>query len=229
MIILPIPVEGKYIFAVEEALNYMISNDSFYYLDYMLFYNVPVRDAIRKDGLRAVADALLEYAHGNEQVKMKLYGIVSKYGDNMQLADFDIQILPVTVKMNFYGKTVTYKDIIDCTEITRRIGRWTSERERKNNALHVANIYEPYPCFDSYDYASETRSYDTHIIRDKKITEDDCLEIEKSGHGYHYNYASDYVPSKYLPLVYRNGDSRFVLVVTAKDNPQITVEELSKR
>jgi len=216
LIVLSIAVGNKYIFTIEEALAYMIGEDRVYYLEDMMFHNVPVRDAIRNNGLRTVADTLSEYAHGNEKVKARLDEIVRKYSEK-PMADFDIQVLPVSAELKFFGKTVTFDDIKDCIEIRRHIGSWISECERKNDALHVANIYAPYPCFDSYDYANETRCYDNYIIRNRKITEQDCMEIEASAHDCDYNYATDRLPCQYLPLIYHNGDSNFMLVVTEKE------------
>lgn len=40
MVVLPIPVEGNYLFTIEEALAYIASSDKFYLLDDMMVYNM---------------------------------------------------------------------------------------------------------------------------------------------------------------------------------------------
>lgn len=227
-VVVSLPIRSQTVFTVEQVLTYMTSNKRYYELDEMMFYNRPMRDVIREKGIGYVADKLLGIAPDDKDLTAEMEKIVRKF-EGMQLADFDIQILPITAPLCFYGQSITYRELMDCCEVTRRIGRWTSTRERKNEKLHVANVYEPYPCFDAEDYASETRDYDNLFISDSPFTEVDCLEIEKFPHAYNYRYIVESLPAKYLPAVYRDGDSRFMFVATTKKNPQITAKELAKK
>lgn len=227
MVILPIQDEArKYIYTIDEALTYMLENDRLYYLSDMVEYNVPIRDAIRSHGIRAVADKLLKFSPYDEKLKKSIEHVVYEFAD-CQLADFDIQVLPISANLHLYGEQVKFKQLCECIEMTRRVDMFTSECKRGNDTLNVALLYEPYPCFDSDDYASETRRYENYIIRNYMITEGYCIEIEKGEHLYNANFVVESLSLKYLPMIYHNGDSRFMLVATAKDNPQVTPEELS--
>lgn len=225
VVILPIPVKGNYLFTIEEALAYIVENDDFWLLGEMVFRNVPIRDAIRGNGIKAVADTLIEYAPDSEKMKSELDKFVSR---DMHVADFDIQVLPVTAELTFFGKQINYDQLWDCCEIVQRIGHEASDRERKDDTLYVANLYEPYPCFDEFDYACEKRNFENYVISDHKITEDDLLKMEDDSHGLNYCFAVDSISSEFLPIVSRDGDDRFMYVATSKDNPQITPEELAE-
>lgn len=89
--------------------------------------------------------------------------------------------------------------------------------QRRNDArpiagIHVARLYEPYPCFDSSDYAEETRYYSNYFFSDKPFT-DDCLnrlaEIKNKGN---YRLVSEETPECAAPAIYRNADSENVTV-----------------
>lgn len=227
-VVVSLPVRSQMVFTIEQALTYMTSNKRYYELDEMMFYNVPIRDAMREKGIGYVADKLLDIAPEDKNLLAEMEQIVRK-AEDLKLADFDIQILPVTAPLRFHGQCVTYRELMDCCEITRHVERWTSTRDRKSEKLHVANLYEPYPCFDSDDYANETRNYENFFISDQPFTEAECMEIEKLPHAYNYRYVVESLPAKYLPTVYRDGDSRFMLVATTKKNPQITAKELARQ
>lgn len=215
------------VFTIKQALTLMVSKKCYYSLEDMVLYNVPIRDVIRKRGMSYVAQRLLSFVPTDEQLTAEMERIERRMKD-MQLADFDIQLLPVSVPLFFFGKSVTLRDLKMCCEIARRVGRWTSTYERKNTSLHVADVFEPYPCFDAEDYGCESRDYDNYFVSDKPFTEADCLEIEKLPHAMDYRFVVDKLPAKYLPVVYRDGNSRLLYVATAKDNPQMTAAILAK-
>lgn len=224
MVVLPITGEGNYLFTVEETLAYIVEDDKYWLLGEMMFRNVSIRDAIRNNGIKVVADTLREYAPDSEKIK----GELDKYVDrDMRVADFDIQVLPITAELTFFGKRTNLEQLRKCIEIFRRIKHWTSDCEREDETLHVAEIFEPYPCFDEFDYACEKRRYENYVIRDHKITEEYLMKMEDS-HGYNYCFTVDSISSEFLPIVFHNGDDHFMYVGTSKDNPQITPEELAE-
>lgn len=225
IIVLPTTRKEKYLFTIEEALALIVEKHRYWMLYNMLYYNIPIRDAIRSKGIQTVIETLLDYAPNDDRLRQELDNIVSK---EIHVSDFDIQMLPITCKLNFFGHQTNLKQIAACVEIIRRIGRWTSLRERKDDTFHVAEVYEPYPCFDSFDYASENRDYENYFIRDRAMTEADCLEIENCFGRYCRFFASNDLPEKYLPVIYRDGDSGLMYVATAKNNPQLTPEELAR-
>lgn len=226
VVVLPINSKGKYLFTVEGALAYIVKEKCSWFVKNMMIYNVPIRDAIRNHGIRDVADMLKGYVPESEEMEKEL-DLIVKYG--IRLADFDIQVLPITAGLTFFGMRTNLKQLCRCTEIFRRIDQWSTERKHEDCALHVAELFEPYPCFDSFDCGNEDCNYVNYIIRDHKITEEYLMEIEDADKGFDCNFAVDSVPPEILPLVYRNGDDRFMYVATTKNNPQITPEELAKK
>lgn len=229
MVVLPVPVKGEYLFTIGEALTYIVNNDKYWLLHQMMIYNVSIRNAINNNGIRIVVDVLMGYVPDNANLKAEFDELVRKFGDT-RLADFDIQVLPVTAELCFFGKRIeNFDELMGYREIIRWRGDiYTSEYDVEGSKVHVAQIYEPYPCFDYHDRLTETRSYDNFIVRDHKITEDYCRKLEESDLGCNYCFVVESLPADFLPMLYRNGDDRFMYVATAKDNPQITPEELAK-
>lgn len=216
MVILPLRGEERYLLTVKEALDYIAESHLYYYLYDLVFRNVPIRDAIRSNGLRNVADKLLEYAVDDVRLKAEIGQIVEKHGDG-NVADFDIQVLPVDAKLNIRGMQLDYSQMVKHIEVAKRVGGGLSDTE-PDDTLHVAAVYDRYPCFDSYDYANENRCYVNLFVSDHLMTNGELLEIEKSPHLMDYNYVHDGMDSKWLPAVYYRGDGNFMVVATSKDN-----------
>lgn len=225
MVIIPTYRGENYLFTVKEALDYIVDNNHIYFLDDLIMHNIPIRDEIRQNGISKVATTLLQYTKKSKIFEARLENIVEHF-NNKQLADFDIQILPITAKLKLYGKLVNYEELTEHVEITKQIGGDFSEG--KENDMHVAVLYDRYPCFDSYDYANERRCYMNLFVSDHRFTKDDCEEIEKQPCMMDCCYVNEKLDAKYLPAIYRDGDSRFMYVATTKNNPQPTPEELAK-
>lgn len=215
--------EQQAVFTIEEALNKIIARENFYELKEMMFYNVPVRNAIREKGINYVAEKILSFVPANQGLATKMEEIVKNYAGE-ELGDLDIQMMPDTAPLCFFGKRVTYEELFECREVGIYARGEPFPIERKNEKLHVACIFEGYPCFDEHDYAYENRSYWNFFISDRPFTEQDCLEMSEMRRKYNACYVCESLPAKYLPAIYWVGDGNFILVATERGkSPKIPV------
>ncbi len=78
--------------------------------------------------------------------------------------------------------------------------------------VHVGEMWMPYPCFDSEDFANENRSYQNLIFRQRPITQDDMRNLsELPAKGNECRIAEN-VPVDMLPMVYYVGDGDTLLL-----------------
>ena len=86
-----------------------------------------------------------------------------------------------------------------------------SEPEKKGK-VHVGQLWMRYPCFDSSDYAYETRAYQNFILRDRPITSADIKKLNKLPWNGNAKRISESVPSDMLPMVYYIGDGDQMII-----------------
>lgn len=86
--------------------------------------------------------------------------------------------------------------------------------KRQIPGLHVLEIYQRYPCFDSSDYAYEDRFYRNFFFSKKPFTQEEInilAEMKRTGN---LEYINDYnMPEQALPSVYYVGDGNKMLLV----------------
>lgn len=88
------------------------------------------------------------------------------------------------------------------------------EPKRRVPGIHVALLYEPYPCFDSSDYATEDREYANYFISDKEFSDETIAKIAALPHKVNYRIVGEHTPAEYLPAVYHDGDDRHMTLAT---------------
>ncbi len=98
--------------------------------------------------------------------------------------------------------------------------RWDEDRvyprkEYKWNAsgLHVGELWESYPTFDSYD-ASDDRSYDNIIIRKRPISARDLKLLSEVKREMNACRVHENIPEELLPIIYHDGDNGYILVAS---------------
>lgn len=83
--------------------------------------------------------------------------------------------------------------------------------------LHVVKIYEPYPCFDSSDYAYENRDYNNYFFSTSPFSDEDIVWlIENIKPGINACLVHEEMPVRATPAIYFNGESSTMLLVTTK-------------
>ncbi|MDE5786059.1 MAG: hypothetical protein K2H98_05940 [Duncaniella sp.] len=92
---------------------------------------------------------------------------------------------------------------------------------KKITGIHVAEIYAPYPCFDSYDSIYENRKYRNYFFSREPFTETRLREIYNScTHKMDFRLVSEDMPASCTPAIYYKGEGDKMIV--AVDSNEIT-------
>ncbi len=112
----------------------------------------------------------------------------------------------------FYGLS----DIKRAVETYCRIERdsWDTEPKSPVDGIHVICVYEPYPCFDSEDYANEDRDYSNYFFSTRPFTKQQIDRLSKLTGRCNAQIVCDTMPEWAAPAVYYNGDGDKMIVAT---------------
>ena len=223
-----IPSYGRYEFSsLKEAVNYvkLLPGGLSVYLDDIVFYNIRFRDCLRENGLDGVIKMLTDEAPAITLDTKAIDSLKEKWTDRMgeHIADYDIQCLPKDSLILIGDYLFNGLDEIDahteiCGNPTNRYFKWFSREGYIHNptGLHVGNIWVSYPRFDSSDDC-DCRSYNNYLISKQPITESMMDQYwEKIPSNFNYCMVHEHIPEEFLPILYWDGNSRNVLLATAK-------------
>lgn len=107
------------------------------------------------------------------------------------------------------------QDIMEHVEISMAEGSCIGAHEckpAKRGEVHVGELWQRYPCFDSSDYLYEERSYRNYIFRRKSIEESDLKKLERLPWKGNNKRISPSVPKEMLPIVYYVGEGNTMIV-----------------
>lgn len=82
------------------------------------------------------------------------------------------------------------------------------------DGIYVLQMYEPYPCFDSDDFANEDRDYCNYFFSNKPFT---AQQIEQLAHikpNINSRIVNERTPEWAFPAVYYQGDGNIMIVAT---------------
>lgn len=212
---------------LKAAVNYvkqMRGGLSVYIVDIVL-YNIRFRDCLREEGIEGVVKKLIGEAPEIAYEYDALDCLKEKWRGRMKerIADYDIQCLPkddwILIEDCLFDGL---NDIDSQAEIygnpRHSFKKWhTREGYKRNPAgMHIGNIYENYPVFDSYDMG-DNRSYNNYVFSKQPLTEE-MMEEYCNKISSHFNscMVHEEIPESLLPVLYYNGDSDYVLLATAK-------------
>ena len=85
--------------------------------------------------------------------------------------------------------------------------------EKPVEGLHILKLYQPYPCFDSYDSLYETRKYSNFFFSNTPFSEERINEIVNTEKATNYRLVNEKMSPDFLPAVYFQGDSYYNLIV----------------
>lgn len=212
----------QYEFTVAEALRQIcrVEYDS-YKFDDMMLHNVVLRDAMRSFGVKAVVDHIREFAPANIELQKRFDFFIERHPDG-SIGNLDIQVYSIKEDVEILGHTfhglediMAYREMSLCERYMSK-SRASSVSPRKRGDIHVGEVWESYPCFDSSDYATETRSYQNYLIRRKSITNDDMQNVKNLPTSGCLEKINEQMPLNVLPIVYYSGDGGFMLVATPR-------------
>ena len=186
--------------SLQEAVDYILQmrGGLYVYIEEIVFYNARFRDCLREKGVDGVIERMREH-----------------------IADYDIQCLPKDSRICIEGCWFDgLEDIEAQAEMSgnprHTFSKWYARKEYKHNpmGLHIGNIWEGYPVFDSYD-SSDDRSYNNYMIFHQPFTEDlmeqYCKQIKVHSNAC---MVHEDIPPLLLPIIYYNGDSDWVLLAS---------------
>lgn len=208
---------GQYAFTLEAALRHMARHP--YLFDQMMCYNPPLRQLIRTAGVAKAVGLVATFAPDNDALHKAMTAFAQRNAD-MQLADYDIQVLPLRWALRFFG----HDGWQAAADKAKRVGHdheCYDLGEESAGPLHTGVLYEPYPCFDSYDTAAEDRRFCNYIIRQRPITPDDFRQLEAQQHEMNYCFVTEHLPSSLLPLVYHDTGQGFCLVAARQEDLEV--------
>lgn len=211
--------------SLQEAVDYIqqMRGGLYVYIEEIVFYNVRFRNCIREKGVDGVIEMLIEEApiialdfKGINHLKRVWHERMKEH-----IADYDIQCLPKDSRICIEGCWFDgLEDIEAQAEMSgnprHTFRKWYARKEYKHNpmGLHIGNIWEGYPVFDSYD-SSDDRSYNNYMISHQPFTEDlmeqYCKQIKVHSNAC---MVHEDIPPSLLPILYYNGDSDWVLLAS---------------
>ena len=133
------------------------------------------------------------------------------------MATIYIREISKTSKVEILGHVFNgLSDIKKAVETYCRIERnsWNIEPKFPVNGLHVVCIYEPYPCFDTEDYANEDRDYSNYFFSTKPFTKQQIDKLSKLPGRCNAQIVSGSMPEWTVPAVYYSGDGDKMVVAT---------------
>lgn len=213
--------------SLAEAVNYVrkMPGGLSVYIGDIVKYNIRFRDCLREKGIDGVIKMLIDEAPAVANEAKAIENMKWKWTDRMDehIADYDIQCLPKDSLILIEDYLFNGLDEIDAhSEMygnpTHRFSKWYSREGYIHNpaGLHVGNIWESYPTFDSFD-DSDNRSYNNYVISKEPLTEERmdeyCNRISAS---WNACMVHEYIPEELLPVLYWDGCSDNVLLATAK-------------
>lgn len=129
---------------------------------------------------------------------------------------------PFEVMGHWFKNLDDVKDNVDICYNTRRWVDYPHRIELTNplKDIHILELYEMYPCFDSYDYANETRFYRNFFFSREPFTDEDVDELSKISQKPGVCLVSEETPKWALPALYYKGEgSRMLLAILEEDLP----------
>ncbi len=212
---------------LQEAVDYVknMRGGLYVYIVDIVLYNIRFRDCLRANGVDAVIQMLIDEApiialdfKGIDHLKKMWHERLNEH-----VADYDIQCL---LKNNRICIDDCWFDGLDDVEAQVEMSgnprhtysKWYARQEYKQNpsGLHIGNIWESYPVFDSYD-ASDGRSYNNYVFSKQPLTEEMMeLYCKETDSNFNACMVNENIPAHLLPILYYNGDSDYVLLATAK-------------
>ena len=194
------------------------------FLDHIVQYNIRYRDSLRAGGIDNVIDMLIEECPSLISEEKEFSELRRWWKERMSehIADYDIQCYPVNTQLSFCGFSFDgIGEIESQVELSASDKyRWDDDRvypcknyTPNTHRLHVGELWESYPTFDSYD-ASDGRSYDNFIIRAYPITVADLRQLSEIKREMNACRVHEDIPENLLLIVYHDGDNEYMLVAT---------------
>ena len=213
--------------SLEEAVNYVekIPGKLSTYISEIVMYNIRFRDCLRAQGIDGLINMLIGEAPAIIHDTKALEHLNEKWVEKMgkHIADYDIQCLPKDYW--FLIEDCWFEGINDIDAQIEMYGsvKWHeikcyAHQGCKSNpaGLHIGHLQENFPIFDSFD-ASDDRKYNNYVFSRQPLTEEKMEQYFKTVSSHmDFCMVHEEIPKEFLPILYYNGDSDYVLLATEK-------------
>ena len=183
-------------------------------------YNIFYRDYLREYGIDALIAMVIEDAPELADDRSAL-NYLRKWVKKDKLSAYDIQCYNIKDKVTILDHTFEgLEDIIRHREIVgkefyRGFECFMSKDISTYQDIHIGEIYENYPIFDSYDLGDD-RTYQNYIFRKQHITEQDMKTAFGIYHNWNFCMVHEQIPFNLLPILYYRGEGDYMLLASNK-------------
>lgn len=209
--------------SLNEAFRYLSKREygwSWFSLTGIVKNNVLYRDILRENGMdsliRVIIDEVPELAYDKEALNH-----LREWATKEKIATYDIQCYNIRDEITILGhKFDGLEDIIKHREFIgkefyRGFECFTPQEVSIYSDIHIGELYENYPIFDSYDLGDD-RTYQNYIFRKSEITEQEMKAAFNISHRGNFCMVHEQIPSHLLPILYYSGDGKYMLLATNK-------------
>lgn len=219
---------------VEEMVDYYIHNGLEHNISFaireIVQSNVIYRNYLRENGYKATVDKLKCEAPILARIS-DAFEVLDNWWRKVEakggLGNYDIQCYELTDSFMVFGKKIkgldSLRKIVNTSRMNgddenfsnnkKSIWPFFDKRRNKFSSLYAAEIWERYPCFDSWDYLNENRRFQCYYIRDHKLCDDffnDNSQVDIQC------VVSEDLNNSDLPIVYYDGESNVMYVITQR-------------
>lgn len=183
-------------------------------------YNACYRNHLRRHGVEDLIIRLIEEAPQLKQEKVLLHRL-REWAAATTLGNYDIQCYNIKDKVTILGHTFNgLKDIRSHVELRGMPGYddlhcFAPEEKHTYDDVHIGYIFDNYPIFDSSDLC-DNRTYQNYFFRAKPITERDMRDAYDVSHTFNLCMVNEEIPDDMLPILYYEGEGKYMLLATAK-------------
>ncbi len=219
--------EHRHFNSLQKAYRYFMYVkycDFSYLIANIIQYNICYRDYLREYGIELLIEKLCDEAPELNNDSNTIDCLRKWWNDcGSCIAEYDIQCYHIQDEITILGHTFNgLNDIIKHCEMTCKEGLpgmiYCSPLERKKQAdIHVGEIYERYPIFDSSDL-KDRRAFRNFIFRHSPICEMDMRDALTIPHRCNFCMVNESIPHDMLPILYYKGDGEHMLLATGKRN-----------
>ena len=212
--------ETSYFSTWQEALKALYQSDRIgAELDRFIQYNIVMRDILRQKGIEALLEDIFAIVP-KDNISALTIRYITKYWTENPIADYDIQMYHIEDDITILGHTFHgLNGVRQHCEMTASVRSQlhcfpTKEYIPLKN-IHIGEIYENYPIFDSYDY-SDNRCYENYIFASKPITQKLMQQYANLKHECNYCMVHEKIPTELLPVLYYVGEGPYMVLATKK-------------
>ncbi len=209
--------------SLQEAVEFLRNSDVMsIYLSDIVQYNIHYRNMLRNVGMERFIEQIVEEAPVLATDKKTLNRLRQMLGYEGSIAEYDIQCYNIRDCVKILGHTFYgLNDILAHVEMFGRTGVMGIDcsclsEVTPYNDVHIGQLYERYPVFDSFDL-SDGRTYQNYIFRSEAIVEDDIRAMTRLAYKSNYRMVHEDVPESLLPMLYYEGDGNYMLLASKKE------------